>query len=165
MSSDIFKHKNGPFTCKIPCKIPYFFPAPDELDIFGRPRRASGSDYFPSSEGANYFRDNDIVINAANPRICYNETVYEDILNEPTEYYGLTLIVFKENPDDDDARIRPGYDTAVVRIVDNDGRVYVCLYHQIVSPTEQTISIDRVWHYVYSIHYTQCHVYLLLSSL
>ena len=100
--------------------------------------RAPGSDYSPSSEGANYFRDNDIVISAANPRICYNETVYYDILNEPTEYYGLTLIVFKENLGDDDARIRPGYDTAAVRIVDNDGRMYIC-YHQIVVPTEQAI--------------------------
>ena len=45
------------------------------------------------------------------------------------EYYGLTLIVFKEVPEDDDARIRPGYDTAAVRIVDNDGRMYIC-YHQ-----------------------------------
>ena len=98
--------------------------------------RASGSDYSSSSEGDNYFRNNDIVINAANPRICYNETVYYDILNEPTEYYGLTLIVFKENPYDDDAQIRPGYDTAVVRIVDNDGRMYICC-HRIVLPTEQ----------------------------
>ena len=85
--------------------------------------RASGSDYIPQSEGANYFRDNDIVINAANPHICYNETVYWDILIEPIEYYGLILLVFKEVPEDNDAQIRPGYDTAAVMIVDNDGRV------------------------------------------
>ena len=102
--------------------------------------RASGSDYPPSSEGANYFGDNDIVISAANPRICYNETVYYDLLYEPVEYYGLTLIVFKENLRDDDARIKPGYDTAVIRIVDNDGRMYIC-YHQIVSASEQVHSL------------------------
>ena len=107
-------------------QIPYFFPAADGLDLFGQPMRASGSDYFEQRESANYFRDNDIVISAANPCICYNETVYYDKLNEPTEYYGLTLIVFKENPGDDDAEIQPGYDTAAVRIVDNDGRIYVC---------------------------------------
>ena len=122
--------------------------------------RVSGSDYYPSSEGANYFRDNDIVINAANPRICYNETVYYDILYEPVEYYGLTLIVFKENLDDDDARNQPEYDTAAVRIVDNDGR----MYHQIVSPIEQAIIQYTVWHYMcfnlpsiyILVHYNSC---------
>ena len=112
--------------------------------------RASGSDYFEQREGANYFRDNDIVISAANPRICYNETVYDDILNEPTEYYGLTLLVFKEVPEDDDARIKPGYDTAAVRIVDNDGRMYIC-YHQ----TEQ--AVHSVWHYM-SFHLSSIHI-------
>ena len=98
--------------------------------------RVPGSDYLQLVEAANYFRDNDIVMSAANPRICYNETVYDDNLDEPMEYYGLTLLVFRPDPDDDNARIPSGYDTAAVRIVDDDGRVYIC-YHQIVSPTKQ----------------------------
>ena len=98
--------------------------------------RVPGSDYLQQVEAANYFRDNDIVMSAANPRICYNETVYDDNLDEPMEYYGLTLLVFRPDPDDDNARIPSGYDTAAVRIVDDDGRVYIC-YHQIVSPTKQ----------------------------
>ena len=98
--------------------------------------RARGSDYIQQVEGDNYFRSYDIVMSAANPRICYNETIYDDILDEPMEYYGLTLLVFRPDPDDDDARIPSEYDTAAVRIVDDDGRVYIC-YHQIVSHTEQ----------------------------
>ena len=51
--------------------------------------------------------------------------MYDDILDETMEYFGLTLLVFKENPGDDDAQIKLGYNTAAVRIVDDDGRVYV----------------------------------------
>ena len=71
-------------------------------------------------------------MSAANPRICYNETIYDDILDEPMEYYGLTLLVFRPDPDDDDARMPSGYDTAAVRIVDDDGRMYIC-YHHLLS--------------------------------
>ena len=99
------------------------FPAAAKVDYIGLPIRAPGSDYVRETEGANYFRDNDIVINAANRRICYNQTVYDDTLDEPMEYFGLTLLVFQDVPEDDDAQIKPGYNTAAVRIVDDDGRV------------------------------------------
>ena len=92
-------------------------------------------------------------MSAANPRICYNETIYDDILDEPMEYYGLTLLVFRPDPDDDDARIPSGYDTAAVRIVDDDGRVYICYYHLL----SKQLSVHRLRHYMSSILYISLH--------
>ena len=83
----------------------------------------SGSDYLREHEGINYFRDNNIVISATNQRICYNQTVYDDMLVEPTKYFGLTLSVLSNN-----ARTPPGYNTAAIRIVDDDGKLFICYY-------------------------------------
>ena len=101
------------------------FPAADRIDAFGQPMRAPGSDYLRPSQGHNYFREHNIFISAANRRICYRQTVYNDILDEPMEYFGLTLVVFREVPEDDDAQIKPEYNTAAVRILDDDGRMYI----------------------------------------
>ena len=48
--------------------------------------------------------------------------MYDDMLVEPTEYFGLTLLVLSNN-----ARTPPGYNTAAVRIVDDDSKLYIVI--------------------------------------
>ena len=106
------------YTCTL-----IYFPAPDKRNIFGKPLKELDSDYPREEEGVNYFGDYNIVISATNQRICYNQTVYDDMLVEPTEYFGLTLSVLSNN-----ARTPPGYNTAAVRIVDDDSKLLICYY-------------------------------------
>ena len=77
---------------------------------------AQGSDYLREEEGVNYFHNNKVEISALNQHICYNQTVYDDILVESMEYFGLTLSAVSNN-----TQTLPGYNTAAVRIVDDDG--------------------------------------------
>ena len=93
---------------------------------------APGTDYPREAQGSNYFRDNNIVISAAKTHICYNQTVYDDMLDEPIEYFGLTLSVISNN-----AQTLLGYNTAAVRIVDDDSKLYIC-FHAFVSSTKHT---------------------------
>ena len=123
------------------------FPAPDKRNIFGNPLKERDSDYPREEEGVNYFGDNNIVINATNQHICYNQTVYDDMLVEPTEYFGLTLSVESNN-----ARTPQGYNTAAVRIVDDDGKLQLYTQENACMDTENS-GIETS---VFTPHYIPC---------
>ena len=52
---------------------------------------APGTDYEEQIRGINRIRNT--VINATTQIICYNQTIYDDMRLEVTEYAGLTLAV------------------------------------------------------------------------
>ena len=77
------------------------------------------TDYEEQIRGINHIRD--IVISATRRTVCYNQTIYDDVRLEMTEYAGLTLAVR-------DATVRtevpPMYDQVTIQILDNDSKLH-----------------------------------------
>ena len=85
------------------------------------------SDYEQPILGFNPIRDKEI--NATRRVICYNQTIYDDVRLEMSEYAGMTLAV-----DSDPARttvktlIQPMYDQVAIQILDDDGKLFALQY-------------------------------------
>ena len=56
--------------------------------------------------------------------ICYNQTIYDDMRLEVSEYLGLTLTV---NDTYDITYILPKYSQAAIQILDNDSKQVILL--------------------------------------
>ena len=52
--------------------------------------------------------------------ICYNQTIYDDIRLEMSEYLGLTLAV-------NDTYVPPKYSQVAIQILDNDSKQLILL--------------------------------------
>ena len=78
-----------------------------------------GSDYAQQTSFFNAI--DDILITELTRVICYNQTIYDDMLIEPNEYMALTLGVVEFSGTTVLTNLRPMYSEASILIVDNDG--------------------------------------------
>ena len=80
------------------------------------------TDYEEQTIGTNLIRDT--VITATRRIICYNQTIYNDMRLEVSEYTGLGLIV-------DNAlstvltEVEPMYNESAILIIDDDGKLHI----------------------------------------
>ena len=74
------------------------------------------SDYEQQILGFNHIRNT--VFNETKVIICYNQTIYDDMRLEMSEYLGLTLTVKSSLP----TMIDPLYSQIAIQILDNDGK-------------------------------------------
>ena len=78
---------------------------------------ADGTDFAQQTLAVNVI-DNTFVT-AVRRIICYNQTIYDDVLMEPNEYIGLSLGVI-DKLTTVLTNVKPMYDQASILIVDND---------------------------------------------
>ena len=78
---------------------------------------ATMTDYEEQIQFINRIRN--AVINATSRIICYNQTIYDDIRLEMSEYAGLTLAVRDASVL---TEVQPMYDRATIMILDDDGK-------------------------------------------
>ena len=76
---------------------------------------ATMTDYEEQIRGNNHIRN--AVITATSRIICYNQTIYDDIRLEMSEYAGLTLAVRDASVL---TEVQPMYDRATIMILDDD---------------------------------------------
>ena len=83
---------------------------------------APGADYEEPKRGR------DTVINKARGIMCYNQTIYNDMQLEMSEYLGLTLAVRDSSVR---TEIQPLYDQVAIRILDDDSKLHIvtCTYN------------------------------------
>lgn len=90
------------------------------------------SDYEQQVFGFNQIRNEEI--NATRRIICYNQTIYDDVRLEMSEYVGMTLTV-----DDLETRTtvntleQPMYDQVAIQILDDDGKFWSIFYLNLSS--------------------------------
>lgn len=113
----------------------FFSPAPDLPNpLTGTYDMLESSDYQQPLLGFNEIRNQEI--NATRRIICYNQTIYDDMHLEMSEYVGLILAV-----DDTVTRttvntlVQPMYDQVAIQILDDDGRFwsFICHLHWSLS--------------------------------
>ena len=78
---------------------------------------ADGTDFAQQTRAVNVI--DDTFITELMRIICYNQTIYDDVLLEENEYIGLSLGVIDISTTIF-ANVRPMYDQASILIVDND---------------------------------------------
>lgn len=107
----------------------HFFSAPDPPNpLYGTYDKVESSDYEQQVFGFNQIRNEEI--NATRRIICYNQTIYDDVRLEMSEYVGMTLTV-----DDLETRTtvntleRPMYDQVAIQILDDDGKFWSIFCH------------------------------------
>ena len=93
----------------------YAFAAPDPPDFLSRYLMSEASDYAQQTSAVNAI--DDILISELRRVICYNQSIYDDLIVELDEYSGLTLGVRDKlfTP-----VIKLRYDQAAILILDND---------------------------------------------
>ena len=74
-------------------------------------------DYEQHLPGFNHIRNT--VFNETRRNICYNQTIYDDMRLEVSEYLGLTLTVVSNKLR---AIIDPLYSQVAIQILDNDSK-------------------------------------------
>ena len=81
---------------------------------------ADGTDYAQQTLTVNVI--DDTFITAVRRIICYNQTIYDDVLMEANEYIGLSLGVIDNNNvlTTQLTNVKPMYDQASILIMDND---------------------------------------------
>ena len=86
---------------------------------------APGADYEEQKRGINHIRDK--FINETRS-MCYNQTIYNDVRLEMSEYVGLTLAVRDSSVH---TEIQPLYDQVAIRILDDDSKLHIviCTYN------------------------------------
>ena len=88
---------------------------------------SSSPDYEKQEFGVNEIRN--ILITELSRRICYNQTIYDDLISEETEYAGLTLevqdLVDVGGPTTVNTVV--GIEHAAIKIIDNDGKSIMIL--------------------------------------
>ena len=97
-----------------------FSSAPDEPKFLSIYPMADGTDYAQQTLTVNVI--DDTFITAVRRIICYNQTIYDDVLMEANEYIGLSLGVIDNNNvlTTQLTNVKPMYDQASILIVDND---------------------------------------------
>ena len=75
----------------------------------------AGSDYAQQTLSLNDLDDQEIRYDMRT--ICYNQSIYDDLLPEGSEYFGLSLVISRATVL---TRLRPMYDQAAILIGDND---------------------------------------------
>ena len=107
--------------------FPLSSPAPDIPDILGRYPMAERSDFQQQTAAVNLI--DDIFISELMRIVCYNQTIYDDLRLEATEYAGLTLGV-EDNPQTTTLTfINELFDQASIFIVDDDSE-FNAKYHR-----------------------------------
>ena len=96
-----------------------FSPAPNSPDFLGGYSMAPLADYEEQIRGINRIRNT--VMNEMRRIICYNQTIYDDMRLEVSEYVGLTLAVRDSSVR---TEVRPLYDQVYIQIVDNDSELH-----------------------------------------
>ena len=81
------------------------------------------ADYQPPVQFFNPIRR--MAITDTNRVICYNQIIYSDTRVEEDEYFGLTLIA--QDASAEITLVDPQHNSVVIRIVDDDGRLYPLL--------------------------------------
>ena len=100
-----------------------FSPEPDYFNPFtGMYRMDPSSDY----EAQVYFfnRIRYTFIHANRRIVCYNQTIYDDMRLEVSEYFGLKLYV-EEYYTTFPTEVQPMYDEVAIQILDNDSKQYI----------------------------------------
>ena len=86
---------------------------------------APGTDYEEQIRGINRIRNT--VINATTQIICYNQTIYDDMRLEVTEYAGLTLAVRDSSVH---TEVQQMFNQVTIQILDDDSELHfgiVCI--------------------------------------
>ena len=83
------------------------------------------TDYEEQIRGINHIRNT--VINATTRNICYNQTIYDDMRLEMSEYVGLTLTVRDSSVR---TEINATYDQVTIQILDDDCKFTLCMQSQ-----------------------------------
>ena len=76
------------------------------------------TDYEEQIQGTNSIRDT--VISATRRTVCYNQSIYDDMLLETSEYIGLTLAVRDATIP---TEVEPMYDHAAIMILDDESKL------------------------------------------
>ena len=94
----------------------YFSSVPDPPNLLNRTYdNIMFSDYEQQIFGFNHIRNT--VFNETREIVCYNQTIYDDMRLEVSEYLGLTLTVENMSP-----YIDPFYSQVAIQILDNDSK-------------------------------------------
>ena len=83
---------------------------------------ADGTDYAQQTAAVNVI-DDILITEYTRRRVCYNQSIYEDLHLEPNEYAGLTLGVIYGLTTTITTNVKPMYDQASILILDNDSEV------------------------------------------
>ena len=104
-------------------QLTFFSPEPDRFIPFtGMYRMDPSADYEPQFYPNNHIRHR--VINANRRIVCYNQTIYDDMRLEVSEYFGLKLYV-EEYYTTFPTEVQPLYDEVAIQILDNDSKQYI----------------------------------------
>ena len=97
-----------------------FSSAPDEPNFVGIYPMADGTDFAQQTPAVNVI--DDTFITEETRIICYNQTIYDDVLMEANEYIGLSLGVIDNNNvlTTHLTNVKLMYGQASILIVDND---------------------------------------------
>jgi hypothetical protein len=106
---------------------------PDPPDFLSRYLMIEGTDY---SQQVEYL--NQISINSTSRVVCYNQPIYDDVILENSEYFGLTLGISEASVP---AEVKQMYNQAAVLIVDND-RAIVGIEETLYSVSEDVNTVE-----------------------
>ena len=110
-------------TCTLALLHNFFSPAPDSPDFLGEYTVAPMTDYEEQIRSNNHIRNT--VINTMRRNICYNQTIYNDMRLEVSEYVGLTLAVRDSSVR---TEIQPEYDQVAIQILDDDSKLHFVVH-------------------------------------
>ena len=105
------------------------YPAPDSPSFLGIHPIAARTDYEEQLFGVNRIRDT--VINETRRLICYNQTIYNDVRLELSEYAGLALAVREASYH---TVVEPMYDQLAIHILDDDSKLHFGIHMYIEDP-------------------------------
>ena len=97
-----------------------------------------GTDYAQQTLAVNALDDH--TISEGMRIVCYNQTIYDDVVAEGQEYVGLSLHVSQASVL---TQVQPVYDQAAILILDNDGNLYTIVFVS-YSIVLHSISIPRI---------------------
>lgn len=96
----------------------YFLATPSPSSFVYTYPVAPITDYEEQIQGTNSIRDT--VISATRRTVCYNQSIYDDMLLETSEYIGLTLAVRDATIP---TEVEPMYDHAAIMILDDESKL------------------------------------------
>ena len=97
--------------------------APDVINTFTRMYpRLPMTDYEEQTIGVNLIRDTKIT--ALRRIICYNQSIYDDVRLEVSEYAGLGLVA-DDTLSTQLTEVEPMYDDSAILIIDDDSKLHI----------------------------------------
>ena len=130
------------------------YPAPDSPNFLGIYPIVGRTDYEEQLFGINRIRDT--VINETRRLICYNQTIYDDVRLEPSEYAGLALAVSEASLH---TVVEPMYDQLAIHILDDDGKLHLGF----ILRTHQRPSYIQILSQCYDVNRYLCGLFQLRS--